>query len=35
MSLKAKVLQIKHINKGEYVGYGAKYKTKKKSELQL
>ena len=33
LSLRAKVLQIKHINKGEYVGYGAKYKVKKKSVI--
>ncbi len=33
ISLKAKVLQIKFINKGEYVGYGAEYKTRKKTRI--
>ena len=33
ISLKAKVLQIRFTNKGEYVGYGAKYKTKKKIRI--
>ena len=33
LSLKAKILQIKPINKGEYVGYGAKYKAKNKTVI--
>ncbi len=33
LSLKAKVLQVKTINKGEYIGYGAKYKAKKRTVI--
>ena len=33
LSLRAKIIQIKHVNKGEFVGYGAKYKVKKKSVI--
>ena len=33
LSLQAKVIHIQSINKGEYVGYGAKYKAKKKSMI--
>jgi alanine racemase len=33
LSLQAKVIHIQSINKGEYVGYGAKYRAKKKSMI--